>query len=54
MGIEVEDKELLVFHEVLTDDWVSFKTFITSTGGLVRIPFLMASNAISKVVKFFF
>ena len=38
----------------MTDEWVSFSTFIGSTGGLVRIPFLMASNAISKVIKFWF
>ena len=54
VGIEKDDKELLVFHEVLSEDWVSFENFINSTGGMIRIPYLMTSNAVSKVAKFWF
>lgn len=54
VGIEKDDKELLVFHEILSDEWVNFENFINSTGGLVRIPFLMTSNAVSKVSRFWF
>lgn len=54
IGVEADDKDLIVFHEVLSDEWVTFSAFISSTGGLLRIPFLMASNAISKVINFWF
>lgn len=53
-NVEKTEKELLIFHEILDNDWVDFETFINSTGGLVRIPFLMISGAVGKIAKFWF
>ena len=53
-NVEKTEKELLIFHEILSNDWVDFETFINSTGGLVRIPFLMISGAVAKIAKFWF
>ena len=53
-NVEKTEKELLIFHEILSNDWVDFETFINSTGGLVRIPFLMISGAVGKIDKFWF
>jgi serine/threonine protein kinase len=52
VGLDPRDKELYVFEEILDSNWVSFKDLINSTGGLIRIPFLMSSQGIMHIIKF--
>jgi Ca2+-binding EF-hand superfamily protein len=54
VGVDPKDRDIYVFYEVLGSEWVSLREFITSTGGLVRIPFLVTSNSIFHVVKYWF
>lgn len=52
VGLDPGDKELYVFEESLDKSWVSFRQLIDSTGGLIRIPFLMSSQAIMHIIRF--
>jgi hypothetical protein len=54
IGIDPKDRDLYVFYEVLGPDWVNFKDYISSTGGLVKIPFLVTSNSLFHVIKYWF
>jgi hypothetical protein len=54
VGVDPKDRDIYVFYEALGAEWVSLRQFITSTGGLVRIPFLVTSNSIFHVVKYWF
>lgn len=54
VGVDPKDRDVYVFYEVLGSEWVSLRDFITSTGGLVRIPFLVTSNSVFHVIKYWF
>ena len=54
VGVDPKDRDIYVFYEVLGSEWVSLRDFITSTGGLVRIPFLVTSNSVFHVIKYWF
>jgi Ca2+-binding EF-hand superfamily protein/serine/threonine protein kinase len=54
VGMDPKDRDLYVFYEVLSPEWVSLREFISSTGGFVRVPFLVTSNSIFHVIKFWF
>lgn len=54
VGVDPKDRDLYVFYEVLGSEWVSLRDFINSTGGFIRIPFLVTSNSIYHVVKHWF
>ena len=54
VGMDPKDRDIYVFYEVLGSDWVCMRDFVNSTGGLVRTPFLVTSNSIFHVIKYWF
>lgn len=52
--IDPSKTELVILEEVPeSETWVSFGQLIENNGGLLRIPFMMASNAFAKVACYF-
>ena len=55
MGVDPKEKDLYVFCEILDpQEWISLRDFINSTGGLIRVPFLVTSNSLFHVIKYWF
>lgn len=52
VGLDPRDIELYVFEESLDRNWVNFQDLINSTGGLIRMPFLMTGQNIMHVIRF--
>lgn len=53
IGIEASDKELYVINEAVDlENFKSLAQLISENGGLLRIPFLTKTNAVTTIVKF--
>ena len=53
MGIEAADKELYVINEAVDPNkYISMAQLIADNGGLMRIPFLTKTNAVTPLIKF--
>ena len=55
MGVDPKERDLYVFCEILDPtEWITLRDFINSTGGLIRVPFLVTSNSLFHVIKYWF
>ena len=52
IGIEASDKEISVINEHIPDNYINLAELIRDNGGLLRIPFLVKTNAVSYLIKF--
>jgi hypothetical protein len=53
IGIEASDKEIYVINESIDmNKYTSLADLITENGGLLRIPFLTKTNAITFIIKY--
>lgn len=51
IGIDISDKEIYVYKEKINPDkYVSFAELIYNNGGLLRIPFLTKTNAVTYLM----
>jgi Ca2+-binding EF-hand superfamily protein len=50
---EVGQKTMMVFEELLGEEWVDLRQLVQRHGGLMRDPVALASNSVSKVVVHF-
>ncbi len=52
LGVESTDKEIFVMNEMVdSSKYISLSELIQNVGGLLRIPFLTKTNAVSYIIK---
>lgn len=52
LGVESTDKEIFVINEMVdSSEFISLSELIHNVGGLLRIPFLTKTNAVSYIIK---
>ena len=51
IGIEASDKEISVINEHIPDNYINLAELIRDNGGLLRIPFLVKTNAVTYLIK---
>lgn len=53
IGVGAQDKELFVINELINEQkYISFDKLIKENGGLLRIPFLTKTSAITYIIKY--
>lgn len=53
IGIDTQDKEIYVINEAVDPNkYLSFSDLIYNNGGILRVPFLTKTNAVTYLIKY--